>query len=163
MAERIATYSLIFDQPAVEKPDPAQWEPDTLPLVFAVSTRRLVPGMDHLGIRTDSGVERATTLDCLRSLPHLESRGARCCHARADKVWVADPNGIPRELYSGAGSIETFGEDRRPETEITGHDVGGTTRSPGLGACCHAGTDDQRLLIPLGPREEHASSARPPR
>jgi len=65
LAERIATYSLIFDQPAVEKPDPAQWEPDTLPLVFAVSTRRLVPGMDHLGIRTDSGLELATTLDCL--------------------------------------------------------------------------------------------------
>jgi hypothetical protein len=54
LASSVRTYSHVFGPPAVEKPDYAKWEPDGFPLVFAVSTRRGVAGIDHLGITGQS-------------------------------------------------------------------------------------------------------------
>lgn len=132
----VATYSLVFGSPVVEKPDYAKWEPETMPLVFAVSTRRPRAGVDHLGVRADSEAELAAMIAGLRArgLPHAEQRGAECCYVRADKTWVTDPNGIPWELYAGAGSIETFGEDHRPET---------------AGACCEPAAAPPAALLSL--------------
>jgi hypothetical protein len=135
----IATYSLVFGPPVVEKPDYAKWEPEAMPLVFAVSTRKPVSGIDHVGIRADSEAELATMIAGLRArgLPHAEQRDAECCYVRADKTWVTDPNGIAWELYAGTGSIETFGEDRRPET---------------AGECCESAADAPPTLLGLQAR-----------
>jgi hypothetical protein len=112
----IATYSLVFGPPSVEKVDYAKWEPDGFPVIFAVSTRKAVAGVDHLGIKADSEEELAGMREGLRArgLVHAEQRDAQCCYVRADKLWVTDPNGIPWELYAGKGSIEVFGDDARP-------------------------------------------------
>ncbi len=114
----VATYSLIFGPPSVERADHAKWEPDGLPVIFAVSTRKAAAGVDHLGIKADSEEELAGMSVGLRArgLAHVEQRDAQCCYVRADKLWVTDPNGIPWELYVGKGSIEVFGDDARPAT-----------------------------------------------
>ena len=116
LAESVATYSGIFGPPAVQKPDYAKWEPADFPVVFAVSTRKATAGIDHLGIKADSEDELLAMRARLqaRGLPQIEQRDAECCYARADKLWVTDPNGIPWELYAGKGAIEVFGDDRRP-------------------------------------------------
>jgi len=117
LAGSIRTYSHLFGPPAVEKPDYAKWEPDGFPIIFAVSTRKGVAGVDHLGIKADSEAELVAMRAGLtaQGLERLEQRDAECCYVRADKVWVTDPNGVPWELYAGKGSIEVFGDDTRPE------------------------------------------------
>jgi putative transposase len=107
LPESVATYSRIFGPPAVEKPDYAKWEPAALPVVFALSTRKAVAGIDHLGIKADSEEELASMRAGLkaRELAHVEQRDAECCYVRADKLWVTDPNGIPWELYAGKVSL----------------------------------------------------------
>ena len=141
LASSIRTYSQVFGSPAVEKPDYAKWEPDGFPVIFAVSTRKGVAGIDHLGIKADSEAELAAMRAGLQAegLPSSEQRDAECCYVRADKVWVTDPNGVPWELYVGKGSIEVFGGDRRPADEA---------------ACCVAdpGTAPARpTFLTLGP------------
>lgn len=112
----IATYSVVFGSPAIEKADYAKWEPEDVPVIFAVSTRKAAAGVDHLGIKVDSetDLERMRAALQARGLAHVEQRDAECCYVRADKVWVTDPNGIPWELYTGKGTIEVFGDDARP-------------------------------------------------
>ena len=139
LPESVATYSRIFGPPAVEKPDYAKWEPAALPVVFAVSTRKAVAGIDHLGIKADSEEELASMRAGLkaRELAHVEQRDAECCYVRADKLWVTDPNGIPWELYAGKGSIEVFGNDARPAAGD---------------ACCAPDAADRPVPVPLGPK-----------
>ena len=116
LAGSIATYSLVFGPPALERPDYAKWEPEEFPVIFAVSTRKGVSGIDHLVIKADSEAELAAMRAGLQAqgLAHTEQRDAECCYVRADKLWVTDPNGVPWELYAGRGSIEVFGDDARP-------------------------------------------------
>ena len=85
-------------------------------MIFAVSTRKGVAGIDHLGIKADSEAELAAMRAGLaaQGLEHVEQRDAECCYVRADKLWVTDPNGVPWELYAGKGPIEVFGDDARP-------------------------------------------------
>src|SRR4029450_10895246 len=134
----VATYSGLFGPPAVEKSDYAKWEPARFPVIFAVSTRKRAAGLDHLGIKADSEDELRAPRAALQAagLAQVEQRGAECCYVRADKVWVPDPNGIPWELYAGAGSIEVFGDDARPST---------------TDACCATGTAG-RSPVSFGPK-----------
>jgi hypothetical protein len=108
-----------------------------VPIIFAVSTRRSVAGVDHLGIKADSEDELTAMRTALeaRGLAGVEQRGAECCYARADKLWVHDPNGVPWELYAGTGSIEVFGDDTRPPaTEPCGAADAGTPVLLSLGS-----------------------------
>ena len=143
LASSIRTYSEVFGPPAVEKLDYAKWEPDGFPVIFAVSTRKGVAGIDHLGIKADSEAELSAMRAGLQDsrLPSSEQRDAECCYVRADKVWVTDPNGVPWELYVGKGSIEVYGGDGRPADEA---------------ACCvaDAGAAPARpTFLTLGPRQ----------
>jgi lactoylglutathione lyase len=79
---------------------------------FAISTRGGKPGVDHLGIQTDSAEElvelkaRAEAADVtLRDVGETS-----CCYARSDKYWVTDPQGIAWEQFHTLGSIPVFGE-----------------------------------------------------
>ena len=114
LASSIRTYSHIFGPPAIEKPDYAKWEPDGFPVIFAVSTRKGVAGIDHLGIKADSEAELAAMRAGLaaQGLEHVEQRDAECCYVRADKLWVTDPNGVPWELYAGRARSRCSGTTR---------------------------------------------------
>ena len=116
LASSIRTYSHIFGPPAIEKPDYAKWEPDGFPMIFAVSTRKGVAGIDHLGIKADSEAELAAMRAGLaaQGLEHVEQRDAECCYVRADKLWVTDPNGVPWELYAGKARSRCSGTTRGP-------------------------------------------------
>ena len=61
LASSIRTYSQIFGPPAVEKPDYAKWEPDGFPVIFAVSTRKGVAGIDH---RASRRIRRRSSPPC---------------------------------------------------------------------------------------------------
>src|SRR3954452_15060141 len=74
--------------------------------------------LSHLGIRvgTTDEVDGASTRLRQSGLVTLDERDTACCHARQDKVWVADPAGNRWEVYTVLGDIEHH-EDREHGAE----------------------------------------------
>jgi len=117
LAQSIAFYSRMFGaQPTRVESDYAKWMIEDPRLNFAISTRGGKPGVDHLGIQTDTEEElvalkaRAEAADM-----SLEAVGeASCCYARSEKYWVTDPQGIAWEQFHTLQDIPTFGAAAQP-------------------------------------------------
>lgn len=122
----IAFYSKMFGaEPTRIESDYAKWMLDDPRLNFAISTRGSKPGIDHLGIQTDSEGElaelkaRAQAADLA-----LDDEGeTTCCYARSDKHWVTDPQGIAWEHFHTLADIPVFSEK-------------GEAVTPEASACC---------------------------
>lgn len=113
----IAFYSRLFGAaPTRVESDYAKWMIDDPRINFAISTRGGEPGVDHLGIQTDSAEElaelkaRAEAADLA-----LQDEGeTTCCYARSEKHWVTDPQGIAWEHFHTLDSIPVFSERQPP-------------------------------------------------
>ncbi|MES1163476.1 MAG: glyoxalase/bleomycin resistance/dioxygenase family protein, partial [Rhizobacter sp.] len=94
-------------------------------LNFAISTRGGAPGVDHLGIQTDTEAELVDLKAQAEAaeMTLLDVGEASCCYARSDKYWVTDPQGIAWEQFHTLGSIPTFSD--KPAAE-----------QGGASACC---------------------------
>jgi len=118
----IAFYTRLFAAPPTRvEADYANWMLDDPRINFAISTRGGKPGVDHLGIQTDTDAE----LEELRSraraadLAMLDAGVASCCYARSNKHWIVDPQGIAWEHFHTLGAIPVFGAknpDAAPES-----------------------------------------------
>jgi hypothetical protein len=124
----IAFYTKMFAaEPTRVESDYAKWMLDDPRINFAISSRGGKPGVDHLGLQTDTAEElvelkaRAVAAE----LALLDEGEASCCYARSDKHWVTDPQGIAWEHFHTLESIPVFSEGK-----------GGT--APGASACCAA-------------------------
>ena len=111
----IAFYSKLFGaEPTRLESDYAKWMLDDPRINFAISTRGGKPGVDHLGIQTDTEAElvelkqRAQAAD----MAMLDEGQTTCCYARSDKYWLQDPQGIAWEQYHTLGDIPVFSEAR---------------------------------------------------
>jgi len=109
----IAFYSKMFGaDPTRVEADYAKWMIEDPRINFAISTRGGKPGVDHLGIQTDSAEElvelkaRAAAAD----MTLLDVGETSCCYARSDKYWLTDPQGIAWEQFRTLGNIPVFGE-----------------------------------------------------
>ena len=129
LKQSIAFYSKVFGaEPARVESDYAKWMIEDPRINFAISTRGGEPGVDHLGIQTDTEEElvelkaRAQAAD----MTLLDEGETTCCYARSDKYWVTDPQGIAWEQFHTLGSIPVFSEKK---TEV----------QPESSACCAAG------------------------
>lgn len=119
-------YSSMFGAaPAVLKPDYAKWMLDDPRINFAISSRALKPGVDHLGVQVESESEltelrrQVTEADIAR----FDQAGAECCYARSDKYWTTDPQGVAWETFHTLGTIPVYGKTKRTDQ----------------GACCASG------------------------
>jgi len=117
LAAGIRFYSALFAaQPAVVKDDYAKWTLEEPRLNFAISCRGGRPGVDHLGLQTDSDAE-LEQLNARLQTAELATRAEQeiaCCYARSNKYWVTDPAGVAWETFHTLGTVPTFGE---PATE----------------------------------------------
>lgn len=116
----VGFYSKLFGaQPSVLKPDYAKWMLEDPRVNFAISSRGLQPGLDHLGIQAESGGELAELHDRLKSAGQaIESQeNTTCCYARSDKHWIADPQGIAWETFHTLDGAPTYGADRSAAAE----------------------------------------------
>jgi catechol 2,3-dioxygenase-like lactoylglutathione lyase family enzyme len=107
----IGFYSQLFGaQPSVQKPDYAKWMLDDPRVNFAISQRGEKPGLNHLGIQTESDDELAGIKARLdeAEMAVLSEPGTTCCYAKSDKHWVQDPSGIAWEAYHTLDSAPTF-------------------------------------------------------
>ena len=98
----IRFYSQMFGaKPTRQKDDYAKWQLEDPRINFAISTRSIKIGLDHLGIQlddeeelnllnqrlTDSGIDAGT------------ADSTTCCYAESVKSWSFDPAGIPWESF----------------------------------------------------------------
>ena len=114
LAANIRFYSTVFGQPpSVEKVDYAKWMLDDPRINFAISSRGLKPGVDHLGFQVESEEELAELRGSVgkAEIAALDQAGAACCYAKPDKYWITDPQGIAWETFHTLGDIPAFGED----------------------------------------------------
>ena len=89
-------YTTLFGvPPTVQKEDYAKWMLDDPRVNLSVSTGDGGPGVDHLGIQTETADELGTLAGRLKlaGANHVDQAGADCCYARSDKTWVYDPEG----------------------------------------------------------------------
>ena len=126
LQQSIAFYSKMFGaEPARVESDYAKWMIEDPRINFAISTRGGEPGVDHLGIQTDTEEElvelkaRAQAAD----MTLLDEGETTCCYARSDKYWVTDPQGIAWEQFHTLGSIPVFSESKAQS-------------EPSASACC---------------------------
>jgi lactoylglutathione lyase len=115
LRQSIAFYSKMFGaEPTRIESDYAKWMLEDPRINFAISTRGGKPGVDHLGIQTDTEEElaelkaRAQAAD----MALLDEGETTCCYARSDKYWVTDPQGIAWEQFHTLGNIPVFGETK---------------------------------------------------
>ncbi|MDP2323661.1 MAG: ArsI/CadI family heavy metal resistance metalloenzyme [Gammaproteobacteria bacterium] len=131
LQKSIAFYSAMFDaQPTRVESDYAKWMLEDPRINFAISTRGDKPGVDHLGIQTDTVEELAELKARARAadMALLDEGETTCCYARSDKHWVTDPQGIAWEHFETLGNIPAFRDQAGP--------------APDASACC----------TPQGPR-----------
>jgi catechol 2,3-dioxygenase-like lactoylglutathione lyase family enzyme len=99
----IAFYGALFDaEPAKRRPGYANFAIAEPPLKLVLIEGATGGALDHLGIEVDSTVEveEATERLAAAGLATDERRDETCCYAAQDKVWAADPDGAPWEVYT---------------------------------------------------------------
>ncbi len=142
LAQSMAFYNRLFAaMPTRVEADYAKWMLEDPPVNFAISTRGDAPGIDHLGIQTDSEQEllelkqRAQTAD----MALLDEGQTTCCYARSEKHWVTDPQGIAWEHFHTLGNIPVFRE-KRDEPVAAACCAPGSVAAEDASACCAPAT-----------------------
>lgn len=154
LAASIAFYSKMFAaEPARVESDYAKWMLEDPRINFAISTRGGKPGVDHLGLQTDSAEElvelkaRAEAAD----MTLLDEGETSCCYARSEKHWITDPQGIAWEHFHTLDNIPVFSE-AKPEAASAASEAS---------ACCAASAPTPRSTSvgkPIGIAVRPASS-----
>lgn len=145
LAANIRFYSTVFGQaPSVEKPDYAKWMLEDPRINFAISSRGLETGVDHLGLQVDSDTELKELRDRVAAadIAALDQPGAACCYAKSDKYWTRDPQGVAWETYHTLGEIPTYGRDAKAVPVAADKPAAAccapanAAPKPGRAACC---------------------------
>ena len=121
LSESIRFYATLFDsEPTVRHADYAKWMLDDPRVNFAISARGRKTGISHLGIQVESADELGELAGRLSAAERtvVEQKAARCCYAKGDKAWVADPQGVPWETFHTYADQTMFGEDTDPIDEL---------------------------------------------
>lgn len=114
LAQSVRFYETLFGAPpSVLKDDYAKWMLDDPRVNFAVSQRDRAPGIDHIGIQTDTPEELQVLAGRLKSAgaKTFDQEATTCCYARSDKSWVNDPAGVRWETFFTFDEATTYGED----------------------------------------------------
>ena len=109
----IAFYTRLFGaEPSRVENDYAKWMLDDPRINFAISTRGGKPGIDHLGIQTDTEEELAQLRARAEAaeLALQDEDQTSCCYARSDKHWITDPQGLAWEHFHTLADIPVFSE-----------------------------------------------------
>lgn len=120
LQKSIAFYTALFGAaPTRVEPDYAKWMLDDPRVNFAISTRGAKPGIDHLGIQTESEAELEQLKERARAadMALLDEGTTSCCYARSDKYWLTDPQGIAWEQFHTLGDIPVFSQAPAPAAD----------------------------------------------
>ena len=135
LPKSIAFYSRLFDaEPTRVEADYAKWMLDDPRVNFAISTRGSKPGVDHMGIQTETDEElselRARAVAAGMSL--MDEGETNCCYARSDKYWLQDPQGLAWEGFRTLADVPMYGQSPGDESPTSS------------GACCVGGQRERQ-------------------
>ena len=101
---------------------------------FAISSRGMKPGIDHLGIQVEEASELEDIRQRLKNADmHTFAEGeTTCCYSKSDKTWVEDPSGIAWESYQNMEESEFFNDGLPGENACCTPDATETEKS----GCC---------------------------
>ncbi|MEQ8557442.1 MAG: ArsI/CadI family heavy metal resistance metalloenzyme [Henriciella sp.] len=108
----IGFYSALFAaEPCVRKADYAKWMLEDPRLNLAISQRGAKSGVEHLGIQVENEAELAEVYERLSKAdaPVFEEGETTCCYAESEKSWIADPAGVPWEVFLTHGEAVHYG------------------------------------------------------
>ena len=111
--QSIRFYATLFGaEPSVVKGDYAKWMLDDPRVNFAISTRDRAPGLDHVGIQTETSGELLELAGRLKAAgtETFDEDATTCCYAQSDKSWVSDPAGLRWETFFTFGEATSYGE-----------------------------------------------------
>ena len=127
----IGFYSTLFGAPpSVVKDDYAKWMLEDPRVNLAISSRGRLPGVDHVGVQTETAAELSELATRLKAAGEttLDQEATTCCYAKSDKSWVVDPSGVRWETFHTLGDATTYGEEE-PVAAIE-------SAAPARSACC---------------------------
>ena len=110
--------AMLETSPSVQKEDYAKWLVEEPAMNLAISSRcGQTPGVNHLGIQTDSddGLEQITERLSAAQQNLLKEHNTNCCYAKSNKTWVEDPSGVKWETFYTHGESTKYGEDFAPQ------------------------------------------------
>ena len=111
--ESIAFYSQLFGvEPAKLRPGYANFAVAEPPLKLVLMENAPEAGtLNHLGVEVVSRAEVTAAEHRLqgKGLKTETENQVDCCYAVQDKVWVADPDNAPWEIYTVLDDSATFG------------------------------------------------------
>ena len=113
LQKSIAFYSKMFAAaPTRVQSDYAKWMIEDPRINFAISTRGAKPGIDHLGMQTDTQEELAELKSRAEAadMTLLDEGETTCCYARSEKHWVTDPQGVAWDHFHTLDNIPVFSE-----------------------------------------------------
>ena len=142
LPKSIAFYSKLFDaEPTRVEADYAKWMLDDPRVNFAISTRGSKPGVDHMGIQTETEEELSELRACAvaAGMSLMDEGETNCCYARSDKYWLQDPQGLAWEGFRTLSDVPMYGQSPADEARTSS------------GACCVGGQRE---------RQDAASSAK---
>lgn len=160
LVKNIHFYSQLFGvEPARTEIDYAKWMLEDPPVNFAISTRGEVPGVDHLGIQTDSEEELLTLKKRAEQadLALLDEGATTCCYAKSEKHWITDPQGMAWEHFRTLGNIPVF---REKSDEKSATACCSPADSPADASCC-APASTLNSCAPAGEQQQGASCCAP--
>lgn len=117
----IRFYSTLFNgRPSVVKHDYAKWMLDDPRVNFAITSRGVEKGIDHLGIQVETRDELREVFQRLAAAgaPVIDQGAVTCCYAKSEKNWSRDPEGIAWETFLTSGESTVYGSE--PDSEDAG-------------------------------------------
>jgi hypothetical protein len=135
LSASILFYQKLFGaSPSVIKNDYAKWMLEDPKVNFAISTRRQLLGVSHLGIQVESDEELRAMEGQLKAADNamLAEEKQACCYARSNKYWVTDPAGIAWETFHTLGSIPAYDQ----ESVVLNHGTSSTPVEKAASGCC---------------------------
>ena len=87
---------------------------------FAISTKSETEGLDHLGIQVDDQSELDNQILNLSgvNISTYNDGETICIHAKSEKSWVTDPNGVAWEAYYTMEEAKFYhGEQKKTENK----------------------------------------------
>lgn len=145
-------YRALFDaEPTLTAPDYARFVLDEPGLVLTLNAGRSAGRgrLNHMGIRVDdaAAVRAARGRLIKAGLSVRDENTVDCCYALQDKLWVADPDGNPWEVYT------VLQADTRPQAAAARAE--GAAPSP----CCDPAADTAPADAPSATDEAPAAPA----
>lgn len=136
-------YEVLFDVgPDKVHDDHVRFQPAEVPIALALMPGAPVTSGEHLGVKLTSTEQVQAAIARFREagVEHRVEDATTCCYAGMDRVWVADPDGRPWEVYVVTDDA-IDGNDRNGccEVDATPEEAEGSNGdagAPRASACC---------------------------